>query len=229
MKERPILFSAPMVRALLDGSKTQTRRIMKNQPRETDADPIRARLIDVICKSFERKQESHLFPYGIGGDRLWVREAWRIGAWDEDEGEVAIDYLADGFSRREWIQVPEKSDFERYWMQCTDDAAKAGLETDAGGKYHWAPGNSPCRGRPSIHMPRWASRILLEITSVRVERLHDISEADATAEGTPHSLNHPAGRTATENYQYLWECINGDGSWDLNPWVWVIEFKRVMA
>lgn len=81
--------------------------------------------------------------------------------------------------------------------------------------------------RPSMFMPRLASRITLEITSVRVERLQDISEADATAEGTPHSLKHPAGRTAIENYEHLWECLNGDDSWDLNPWVWVIEFKKV--
>ena len=81
--------------------------------------------------------------------------------------------------------------------------------------------------RPSIHMPRWASRILLEVTDVRVERLQDISEADAVAEGVRNSLHLPGGRFAKENFEHLWWTINGDGSWDANPWVWVVEFKRV--
>lgn len=83
------------------------------------------------------------------------------------------------------------------------------------------------RWRPSIHMPRWASRILLEIVNVRVERLHDISEADAIAEGCNNSLHLQGGRFANENFAHLWWTINGDGSWEANPWVWAIEFKAV--
>jgi len=168
-------------------------------------------------------------PYGQPGDRLWVREAWRIGAWNEDEGEIAVDYLSDNLSRREWLQVPEKDNFEKYWLQCCDDCDKAGVETDDEGKYHWEPGQSPCRIRPSIFMPRWASRITLEIVNVRVERLQDISEADAQAEGAEHysEIDYTRGSTYQAVYRALWTSINGPGSWDANPWVWVIEFKRV--
>lgn len=100
----------------------------------------------------------------------------------------------------------------------------------------WEPGNAPTHWRPSIHMPRWASRLTLEVTGVRVERLNDISEADAKAEGVDHELAFHEGllgRTVEGRpadamwFEALWESINGDGSWAANPWVWVISFKRV--
>lgn len=200
MKERPILFSAPMVRAILNGSKTQTRRVAKGL---------------IAC------------PYGKPGDQLWVREAWRIGAWDENRPAFALDYC-DG-ARKEWIEVPDAMGddgelFDRLWQQSSDDAAKAlGIQD----RYQWEPGQSPCRWRPSIHMPRWASRIQLEITGIRVERLQDISEADAEAEGVRNSLHLQGGRFARDNFAHLWWTINGAGSWDANPWVWVIEFRRI--
>lgn len=227
-KERPILFSAPMVRALLDGSKTQTRRICKPQPLRIDGkigipygDPPAWALRD----GAQNGSKMMTCPYGVVGGRLWVRETWRIGAWREDDGEIAVDYMADNHSRREWLQVPEADDFEKYWLQCCDDCNKAGVKTDEDGKYHWEPGQSPCRVRPSIFMPRWASRILLEITGIRVERLQDISESDAMAEGC-FALGD-CECTAKRQYGELWESINGPGSWDANPWVWIIEFKKM--
>ena len=220
MKSRPILFSAPMVRALLDGSKTQTRRVVKK--------------LEVRDGTPEPEFESLLrcCPHGQVGDQLWVKESWKIANWSED-GEIDIFYTSQPSSYLHWIDIVDLKDakgesvFERLWQQSTDDCLKAGLETLATGKFNFAGKVPPTRNRPSIFMLRAASRITLEITNVRVERLQDISEADATAEGTPHSLNHPAGRTAIENYEHLWECLNGDDSWDLNPWVWVIEFKKV--
>jgi hypothetical protein len=152
-KERPILFSAPMVRAILDGTKTQTRRIMKTAE----------------CK------------YGKSGDRLWVRETWQEVSWPPTGPRFV--YKADG---------------------------------DA----------SPDRWRPSIHMPRWASRITLEVESVRVERLQECSEADAKAEGCS-PLGDDTSQAYRLGYMHLWGQINGPGSWEANPWVWVITFKRI--
>lgn len=265
MKERPILFSAPMVRALLDGSKKQTRRVAKIELLDGDEiTSVRGPNVDGDFYFHLPNTNTLLVscPYGKVSNRLWVREAWRIGAWHEDAEQVAIDYLADNYSRKEWIDVPldERDMFARLWKQSTDDAIKAGLKTDDEGIYQWAVGNSPCRGRPSIHMPRWASRITLEIINVRVERLQNISEEDARAEGVEpldaeryerdfsicpqcggtmlyDTLGANMGvipdcdclkcNTHAKRYKHLWESINGPGSWNLNPWVWVIEFKRL--
>lgn len=175
MKERPILFSAPMVRALLDGRKTQTRRVVKPQPTATREEAIRT-----YGKGGTFILEAGFFgvrcPYGQLGDRLWVRETW--GA-------------------------------------C------------AGSPVYRADDNATCpdggRWKPSIHMPRWASRITLEVTGVRVERLQDISEEDAIAEGVPEQRGDPWA------FQCLWDSINGARercSWAANPWVWAITFSR---
>ena len=182
-KEHPILFSAPMVRALLNGSKTQTRRVVKPTPEWIGQS-------GVLSYRGRVGLPHALSPYGQPGDRLWVRETW-------------MDLR--------------------------------GVEGALGGAMYRATfGNAPEGGkwRPSIHMPRWASRITLEITSVRVERLQDISEADALEEGITYNdlpNNGLAPRRARTWYCSLWEQINGPGSWDANPWVWVIEFKRVGA
>ena len=197
MKERPILFSAPMVRAILDGRKTQTRRVVKPQPSQElldDYAQIR-RERGVQKDDAEMLSECLPCPYGFPGDRLWVRETW---ARDDEDG--ALMYRAD--------------------VGCDDDAnAWERGRIEGVSRYRW---------RPSIHMPRWASRITLEITDVRVERLQDIGEEDAEAEGIPRSDVSPPdmGRFA---YQQLWESINGPDSWAANPWVWVIGFKREAA
>ena len=177
MKERPILFSAPMVRALLAGMKTQTRRAFKTKnggvwPNANDLPGIRQ-----ILRSC---------PYGQPGDRLWVRETFaRI------DGQT-----------RPWIETDYKATYTH------GDR----LGDTLGIKKRWTP---------SIHMPRHASRITLEVTGVRVERLQDISEADAIAEGVYTDPACPA----YDAYAQLWDEINGLGSWEANPWVWVVEFK----
>lgn len=178
MKERPILFSAPMVRAILDGSKTQTRRICK-QPKNKQG-------LKLVWDLLAKMGVGHACPYGKVGDRLWVRETWKIGAWRED-GRMAIDYIASPeIFNTPWLTIPNDEDgqlFERYWIESTDDLICSGAKPGEDGIYKWSPGEAPTRKRPSIFMPRWACRIELEITGVRVERLQDISEDDAKAEG----------------------------------------------
>ena len=198
MKERPILFSGPMVRALLAGTKTQTRRVIKPQHLAFFNQDAAAMLSD---------WNERPLPYGQTGDRLWVREAWGLHAYGDD-----TDWLKGGCTAMD-----------------LDDHVIA-YRAD------WGPLQDGCHWRPSIHMPRAASRITLEITGVRVERLQDISFTDAAAEGLHYtserldrwsadgSLWHA---TPQQAYRALWESINGPDSWDANPWVWAIEFKRV--
>lgn len=222
MKERPILFSAPMVRALLAGTKTQTRRIVKPQPFSVALVASGNHLFDYrtdlndYSRVVPMDKAVTLCPYGAPGDRLWVRETW------------AVSHALDHLKPRE---VPKGSGLVYY-------AATENL----GGLLK----------RPSIFMPRWACRITLEVTGVRVERLQAISEGDAIAEGvewnkcpthqTQQSVDAQAmarriGMAAhyeaeidyPGGYRLLWESINGPASWDANPWVWVVEFKRVEA
>lgn len=198
MKERPILFSAPMVRAILEGRKTMTRRAIKPQP-VGNAD-VQFRVASAVTIAPTGKQL--LCPYGVPGDRLWVRETW---ARFDDDGTVV--YRAD--------------------------ANKPGLASDFEMDRNVGAANT--RWRPSIHMHRRASRITLEVAEVRVERLQDVSESDAITEGAPPS--HPTIDVVSRELGYpdfsrswfaqLWESINGPGSWDANPWVWVVGFKRV--
>lgn len=189
-KERPILFSAPMVRAILTGNKTQTRRVVKlnrhYQIEERDDGSLWPWMYDD-----DRASDSWLAcPYGMPGDRLWVRETWR--------------------TERDFDHLPPR-DLDPT-MTATPVQYEAGPHADVlDGKL-----------RPSMFMPRWASRITLEVTAVRVQRLQDISEADAIAEGVYTDPACPA----YDGYRALWESINGPNSWDANPWVWAITFKR---
>lgn len=225
MTERPILFSAPMIRAILAGVKTQTRRVVKlphenplgkwepttfggpngGRTRKGETIPERAAL-------WHTRTGESISPRFLVGDRLWVRETWRAElSWQTSKpsdipAEAAIFYEADGQQRNN------------------------GMGCKFRGKL-----------RPSMFMPRWASRITLEITGVRVERLQDISEADARAEGAPIAEFEEAfsippsmmtqggfpNRAHRYGFQKVWGAINGADSWHANPWVWRISFKRV--
>ena len=204
MRERPILFSAPMVRAILDGRKTQTRRVVKPQPEPIPHDVWQSRRYDngwwwscAAAKTMVAMFDMPSFcPYGTPLDYLWLRETWfdNGSSWDgcADKTPSRCVYRANG----EFVEQFPEDHLEARWT-------------------------------PSIHMPRWASRITLEITGVRVERLNAISEADAIAEGC-QCAGVPASLTNVGAFAKLWESINGPGSWDANPWVWVVEFRRIV-
>ncbi|MDM4317881.1 hypothetical protein QTP15_32255 [Klebsiella oxytoca] len=223
MTERGMIFNAEMVRAILDGRKTQTRRIMKIQP-EHSGFGLR-RVIDSKNGSDDGKyfwslsdacglkirSKSFTCPFGSVGDRIWVREAFRVHS---RATEVAT--------------LVYKASERNSWTEQTNRVPVSVCNKPA----------TPEKWTPSLHMPRWASRLLLEITDVRVERLNAISEEDARAEGIIDGgcLNcgepEPCGCAnpepdATDAFAYLWQSIYGSDSWNANPWVWVIEFKRV--
>lgn len=189
MKERPIIFNDAMVRAILEGRKTQTRRTVKPMSRRVGRE-----FTGWVLPEYRGD-----CPFGKPGDRLWVRECWRVSsahdclAPRDIPSDVGVEYRADNL-----------------------------------------PGIFNSKGRPSIHMPRWASRITLEITGVRVERLQDINEADAIAEGCEgerYSVGHGDSieKAPSTIFSELWQSIYGAESWQSNPWVWVVEFRRVCA
>jgi hypothetical protein len=204
MKERPILFNGPMVRALLAGSKTQTRRVVKPQPTGfvggpgvTLCDGSPAPLVPMNDFAGTCGHEI-ICPYGQPGDRLWVREAWAASSiYDATPPSKICDHLPRPFER-----------------------PPCGIAYPASG------GCIGLKLRPSIHMPRWASRITLELTGVRVERLQDISRGDAMAEGCPFP-NMAQGDDPRRWYAQLFDEIHGEGSVEANPWVWVVEFRSV--
>ncbi|MGA7586856.1 MAG: hypothetical protein WCB03_12595 [Rouxiella badensis] len=204
MKERPIIFNAEMVNAILSGRKTQTRRVIQSPAKSMQANGMQVieyreagdkwygdhvfsmRGSSGTWHDYTKEQFLAKCPFGEIGDRLWVRETWARYNIDQYSHDMA------------------------YRATTPDDWPKGGL---------W---------RQSNHMPRWASRITLEITGVRVERLNSISDADVKVEGYPAEREAGGGRyDAWLWYRSLWESIYGEESWQANPWVWVIEFKRV--
>jgi hypothetical protein len=213
-KERPILFSGPMVRAILDGRKTVTRRPIKPSMRGFDVSfelhqqddgswrPLHT--FDESCMDDQGTEHPVVCPYGKPGDRLWVRETWYCDHFEvmrgpylkpadldvtEARGDGTLVYAADGLT-------PYEAD-QPAW-------------------------------KPSIHMPRWASRILLEVTDVRVEQLQAISIGQICKEGLARSIYEfiPV-TTAFDAFAEVWDSINGPGTWEANPWVWAVEFKQV--
>ena len=225
MAEKPILFSGDMVGAILAGLKTQTRRVIKPQSENTwekrSGDSVVADILDS-----DGSWRQIRCPYGKPGDTLWVREAWRVGAWSVDDG-ICVDYRADNYSRGEWLQVPDEQ-FERLWVDSTDDAIEAGLKPDENGMYKWLLGQAPTRWRPSIYMPRWASRLKLKIVDIRVQRIHAVTYEDVVAEGVDY-IDGIHEDYWVEPWAKLWDSINAKRgySFDSNPWIWVVEFERV--
>ncbi|HBQ8864816.1 TPA: hypothetical protein R7I90_004883 [Klebsiella pneumoniae] len=205
--ERGMIFNAEMVRAILDGRKTQTRRPIKwKQTRFTEIGEREDGSKWPWSEDAEHAFDFwHPCPFGSVGDRIWVRETFQGPLFDFD--------LMDSYCKD---STPfEKSEFCVYKA----DGVPAPEFYDADDELH-------CCWRPSIHMPRWASRILLEITGVRVERLKSISDRDALREGCS-TADMKSGDCVADVFARLWASIYGDESWNCNPWVWVIEFKRI--
>jgi len=235
MRERPIIFNAEMVRAVLDGRKTQTRRIMKVQP-ESNQFGLR-RIIASAERSDTGKYHwtesnatgNHIrsapfsCPFGAVGDRLWVKETWSVVSHAFDDDGLMIDYVPD----RPAKAVHEKPFGRGYYSGHAIYAADGG--------FTWGDDDGCVDGRscwkPSIHMPRWASRITLEMNGVRVERLNSMTEKDALAEGCLGGHDSIPGyqysATPHEHFHHVWQSIYGADSWQANPWVWVVEFKRM--
>lgn len=216
MKERPVIFNGVMVRAILDGRKTQTRRAISDRhlhlievaSQVGECYPLESGIDHANSQSYYREH----CPFGQVGDRLWVRETF-------------MDLTGTGIEAT-------TGKFEGFAYRADTPAGSYGDEVRKEYGLKWTP---------SLHMPRKACRILLKITAVRVERLNDISEEDAKAEGVkpagdmlpdyPDTFLTPKGDFATAKvaFQRLWQSIYGEESWAANPWVWVIEFKQVSA
>jgi hypothetical protein len=236
IQERPILMSAPMVCATLRevNPKTQTRRVIKPQCELTTNGGFSWKKwlygLGFTYSDTVRNFALKACPYGKPGDRLWVRETWRVCASSGDHIKGKETHFVE-------------------YKPCSPNAIKNGWQADTK-DFHFDIDENvkiPCSSqsdfkvggglawRPSIFMPRWASRILLEIVSVRVERLQDISASDARSEGCqlpdlPKDVSGVAGDYVADertSFAILWSKINGPGSWNENPWVWVIEFKRI--
>lgn len=221
MSEKPILFSGPMVKAILEGRKTQTRRVIKPQPDSrpgTECTRLLFKCRDGKTPLVDTAAEEAAFmcPYGLRGDRLWVRETH--GIFSVDGSYVSVGYKA---------RMPE---------------GKTLADTDGGldvipvydrEQVYWAENHINCeKWRPSIFMPRWASRITLEIKDVRVERLQEISETDAIAEGITYhgspTSQHILDRHFSKQFAEGWDKLNGKRApWASNPWVWIIAFQRI--
>ncbi|HBQ8658989.1 morphogenetic protein [Klebsiella pneumoniae] len=206
--ERGMIFNAEMVRPLLSGRKTQTRRIIKPQPEATLSGSLSGKWLSRPLNGLLLPKIEDIAihcPFGVVGDRIWVRETFQGPLFDYD--------LMDSYCKD---PTPfEKPEFCVYKA----DGVPAPEFYDADDELH-------CCWRPSIHMPRWASRILLEITNVRVERLKSISDGDAIREGCS-TADMKSGDCVADVFARLWASIYGDESWNSNPWVWVIDFKRI--
>ena len=239
VKRRPIIFSGESVPRILARKKTQTRRIESQQPVLVDGKtwewpyPTEKRPDGSWKKSkaswadgFKYVSMPQFCPYGQPGDRLWVKEIWRVGAWQEDTDRIAVDYKADGYCRPEWIEVLDEEQFSTLWEQSTNDARKVYGEME---RYHWKQGESPCRWRNPRYMPRWASRVELVLLDAGLERLQDISEEDALADGGWIYAKCPIHKAPIESYRAVWNVLNAKRGypWESNPWVWRLRFELI--
>ena len=244
-------MSTDNIPGTLSGDKTQTRRtsglnILNENPNQFR--PTSQEIWDFKGQpyfEFEDVDTGEIYhinsKYGKPMDTLWVREAWRIVGWVC--GEPFVVQFKDGEEKYDVCFDDEERE-EKYWIQCSEECEEAGAVHDEDGYYHFETTDEiPTKWRPSIFMPKAASRITLEITDIRLDRLLAISEEDAIAEGIGHGFQMNTGwpdylhikngvceltqDTAIMSFASLWEKINGKGSWKKNPWVWVVKFSKV--
>ncbi|MDO5769301.1 MAG: hypothetical protein Q4P13_07335 [Psychrobacter sp.] len=239
VKVRPVNWTSDEVRAALAGRKTQIRVPIKlpSNGFELDFDLLESDLpaIGFMNNKFglltkreihpnSNKFERGIIPCPLGkvGDHLWVRETWKIGAWHEDDGTFAIDYKASPeLTKTPWIYIADEEEFKKYWVKVTDELNAIYYPTSENGRYYWEAGKSPLKWKSPVTMPRWASRLLLEIVDLRVERLHNITHNDAVSEAC--FISHP--EVPLTAFIECWRARYGDKAWQNNPWVWVIDFK----
>jgi hypothetical protein len=259
MTERPIPFKGEMVRAILDGRKTQTRRVMKVQPYPDSIVTVEHFYQTVIDRHGDMQPGKETFgahwddgeyglksPYGAPGDLLWVREKCKAEELSRPPTTRTATAKERRLTGRTQILILDdldgvdgvRYDADNEWRRIKNTQSACDAWTELY-HYNWHQKYERLGGWvPSIHMPRWASRITLRITDVRVERLQDISEEDAEAEGltkeiapnghvTWHVPDLLGAQTPCRAFRLLWENINGAGAWDANQWVWAISFERV--
>jgi hypothetical protein len=243
---KPILFSTPMVQAIQSGRKTQTRRVIKSR-HESGLFQVCRRVTDGKITDInsldwdERNCEKDVTPRYQPGDILYVREAWRLVSWNWDDSEATIEFKdgekvcfeLDGDDQIQWLCDQVETLIKKEIYVSTNEDSE---EMDWSGK--------PNPWKPSIHLPKYCSRIILQVTDVRAERLQDISEADAVAEGIepcgpPFNdvkkwgwrFKDYIGNSAclpVASFRTLWDSINAKKCpWDSNPWVWVYSFKKI--
>lgn len=213
MTDKPILFNGEMVRATLADEKGCTRRIVKGSEDCEGMDLIRDRKGECFARGWWSSdgatQTVEFEPLVQPGHTLWVREAWYCDDYRVQSGP----YLRPD----DWTDEDQK---QLMYYRERDHAGGNAAYTGFAGE------TMQCPWKPSIHMPRWASRITLEVTGVRIEKLQEMNRGDAMAEGCPFP-NMAKGPNPLDWFKELWDGINGKGSWAANPWVWVYEFKRV--
>lgn len=254
--EHPVVFTTEEVKATLDSLKTQHR-----MPCLTDEQAQAGFSFDfsaegdaaIFLKVVDDEVVDDLLvdcPFGKDGDRLWVQEEWRIGAWNHDTQRFAIDYKASpDLINTPWLRTSEddlvnQECFYKFWSETVDELNKKGFKTYEDGHYYWPAGQAPLEWRAAASMPRWASRLLLETTDIHIERVQDISEDDALASGlliqnckygSQYFLN-PASRMPTNvfhrdewrsAFSVYWDSIHSKDTWHRNDWVWVDKFKKV--
>ena len=229
MAIKPILFNTEMVQAILEGRKSCTRRLPRKQIEEKylEYDEWVQAVAVPGCTYLREKEFYTQYPPYKPGDVLYVRETWRVGAWDILNQMIAFDYK-DG-TCGELTYIHDRELFERLVNQSRNDARQAKGEYN-GVDFVWEKGKSPCRWHPSIHMPKEAARIWLKVTDVRMERLQDMDKMDAVKEGIDTRLCISLGH-ALMKFKKLWNSTikNSDldrYGWNANPWVWVIEFEQ---
>ena len=235
MSEKPIILNGEMVNAILRGDKTQTRRPLKHQPKPQWTE------VKKCVAGWDFYDPNNTWSHGLlndkspyqVGDHLYVRETWRVAECDYFSGLVRVQYKAD-MAKSDWIEVDDEYVFERLLTEFFDDCISAGLKETTDDAIFVCDGDCPARWRPGVSMFKWASRVTLEVTDVRVERVQDISRGDAIAEshrgqeacedGGTHKIMTPSGE-----FEEIWDSIYRKRrlGFDVNPWAWVCEFKRV--